>query len=69
MLRVAAGGFLLPRAVGKGFGWFGGPGGAGCACELRGCGLPAVAPLPGLLALLPVLAGRAVRLGGQTRVA
>ena len=26
MLRVAAGGFLLPHALGKLFGWFGGPG-------------------------------------------
>ncbi|MGX9710835.1 DoxX family protein [Stenotrophomonas maltophilia group sp. LNF259] len=69
MLRVAAGGFLLPHALGKLFGWFGGPGLAGFATELRGFGLPAVAPLPLLLALLQVLSGLAVLLGWQTRIA
>jgi len=43
ILRVAAGGFLLPHALGKLFGWFGGPGLAGFAGELRGFGLPAAA--------------------------
>jgi len=69
MLRVAAGGFLLPHALGKLFGWFGGPGLAGFATELRGFGLPAVAPLPLLLSLLQVLSGLAVLLGWQTRIA
>ena len=67
ILRVAAGGFLLPHALGKLFGWFGGPGLAGFAGELRGFGLPAVAPLPLLLALLQVASGLAVLLGWQTR--
>ncbi len=67
ILRVAAGGFLLPHALGKLFGWFGGPGLAGFAAELRGFGLPAVAPLPLLLALLQVASGLAVLLGWQTR--
>lgn len=69
MLRVAAGGFLLPHALGKLFGWFGGPGLHGFAAELRGFGLPAVAPLPLLLSLLQVLSGLAVLLGWHTRIA
>ncbi len=69
MLRVAAGGFLLPHALGKLLGWFGGPGLRGFAGELRGFGLPSAAPLPLLLALLQVLSGLAVLLGWQTRVA
>ena len=69
ILRVAAGGFLLPHALGTLFGWFGGPGLAGFAGELRGFGLPAVAPLPLLLAMLQVASGLAVLLGWQTRIA
>ncbi len=69
LLRVAAGGFLLPHALGKVFGWFGGPGLAGFADELRGFGLPAASPLPLLLALLQVSCGVAVLLGWQARVA
>jgi putative oxidoreductase len=69
VLRVAAGGFLLPHALGKLFGWFGGPGLAGFAEELRGFRLPAPAPLPLLLATLQVVCGLAVLLGWQTRVA
>ncbi|AWH53702.1 hypothetical protein C1924_11185 [Stenotrophomonas sp. ESTM1D_MKCIP4_1] len=69
ILRVAAGGFLLPHALGKLFGWFGGPGLAGFAGELRGFGLPATAPLPLVLALLQVASGLAVLLGWQTRFA
>lgn len=42
---------------------------SGFATELRGFGLPAVAPLPLLLALLQVLSGLAVLLGWQTRIA
>lgn len=67
VLRVAAGGFLLPHALGKLFGWFGGPGLAGFAQELRSFRLPAATPLPLLLASLQVLAGTAVLLGWQTR--
>jgi len=66
MLRVAAGGFLLPHALGKLFGWFGGP---GFGTELRGFGLPSAAPLPLLLALTQVASGLAVLLGWQTRIA
>ncbi|MBH1666206.1 DoxX family protein [Stenotrophomonas maltophilia] len=69
ILRVAAGGFLLPHALGKLFGWFGGPGLSGFAAELRGFGLPSAAPLPLLLAGLQVLSGMAVLLGWQTRIA
>jgi len=69
LMRVAAGGFLLPHALGKLFGWFGGPGLAGFARELQGFGLPARAPAPLLLALLQVAAGMAVLLGWQTRPA
>lgn len=69
MLRVAAGGFLLPHALGKLFGWFGGPGLCGFADELRGFGVPARTPLPLLLALLQVGSGTAVLLGWQTSVA
>lgn len=69
ILRVAAGGFLLPHALGKLFGWFNGPGLVGFASELRGFGLPAAAPLPLLLALLQVVAGTAVMLGWQARAA
>lgn len=68
MLRVAAGGFLLPHALGKLFGWFNGPGLAGFAGELRGFGLPAAAPLPLLLAGVQVLAGLSVLLGWQTHL-
>lgn len=69
VLRLGAGGFLLPHALGKLFGWFNGPGLAGFADELRGFGLPAPAPAPLLLALLQVLCGVAVLLGWQTRMA
>jgi putative oxidoreductase len=69
MLRMAAGGFLLPHALGKLFGWFNGPGLAGFAGELRGFGLPATAPLPLLLAAVQVVAGMSVLLGWQTRLA
>ncbi len=68
-LRVAAGGFLLPHALGKLFGWFGGPGLRGFAQELRTFGLPSAAPLPLLLALLQVISGAAVLFGLYTSVA
>ncbi|WP_145477461.1 DoxX family protein [Stenotrophomonas rhizophila] len=69
VLRLGAGGFLLPHALGKLFGWFNGPGLSGFADELRGFGLPAPAPAPLLLAVLQVLCGVAVLLGWQTRMA
>jgi len=67
ILRMAAGGFLLPHGLGKLAGWFGGPGLAGFASELQQFGLPAAAPLPLLLALVQTLAGLAVLLGAWTR--
>ena len=67
VLRIAAGGFLLPHGLGKLFGWFGGPGIEGFAAELQGFGLPHAAPLPALLALVQTLAGLAVALGLWTR--
>ena len=65
-LRLAAGGFLLPPALGKLFGWFGGPGLNGFADERRGYGRPAPVPAPLLLAVVQVLCGLAVLLGWQT---
>lgn len=67
LLRIAAGGFMLPHGLGKLFGWFGGPGIVGFASELQGFGLPHAAPLPLLLALVQTLAGLAVALGLWTR--
>jgi len=69
LLRVAAGGFLLPHALGKLFGWFGGPGLQGFAAELRGFGLRAPAPMPLLPAVLQVTCGIAVLIGWQTSLA
>lgn len=63
MLRLVAGGFLLPHGLGKLFGWFNGPGLAGFAAELRGYGLPAQAPLPAALAATQTLTGLLVVLG------
>ncbi|MBD9370073.1 DoxX family membrane protein [Xanthomonas sp. XNM01] len=68
VLRVAAGGFLLPHGLGKLLGWFGGPGLGGFAAELEHFGLPSAAPLPLLLALVQTLAGLAVLLGAWTRM-
>jgi len=69
LLRVAAGGFLLPHGFGKLFGWFGGPGITGFAAELRDFGLPAPTPLPLLLALAQTGLGLAVVAGLCTRLA
>ncbi|MGO3128255.1 MAG: DoxX family protein [Luteimonas sp.] len=69
LLRIVAGGFLLPHGLGKLFGWFGGPGLPGFAAELSHFGLPAFAPLPLLLAALQTLAGLCVVLGLFTRAA
>jgi putative oxidoreductase len=69
LLRLVAGGFLLPHGLGKLFGWFGGPGLAGFAAELRDFGLPAPAPLPLLLAAMQTVAGLCVVLGLFTPVA
>src|SRR5687768_529441 len=67
MLRLAAGGFLLPHGLGKLFGWFGGPGLPGFADELHAFGLPAVAPLPLLFAAVQTLSGLFVAIGLSTR--
>lgn len=66
LLRIAAGGFLLPHGLGKLFGGFG-PGLDGFAAELQGFGLPSVAPLPLLLALVQTLSGLLVLVGWRTR--
>lgn len=67
LLRLTAGGFLLPHGLGKLFGWFGGPGLPGFALELREHGLPAAAPVPMLLASLQTLAGAFLVAGLWTR--
>ena len=69
ILRLAAGGFLLPHGLGKLLGWFGGPGIAGFAAELQHFGLPSAAPLPLLLAALQTLLGLMVLAGAFTRIA
>lgn len=67
LLRLAAGGWLLPHGLGKLFGWFGGPGIAGFARELAQFGLPAATPWPGLIACLQTGLGLALLLGLRTR--
>jgi putative oxidoreductase len=67
LIRMAAGGFMLPHGLGKLFGWFNGPGLAGFAVELQGFGLPASAPLPLLLALVQTGLGASVVAGAWTR--
>lgn len=69
LLRLAAGGFLLPHGLGKLFGWFGGPGLAGFAAELQQFGLPSAAPLPLVLAALQTALGLMVVAGAFTRIA
>lgn len=69
LLRVAAGGFLLPHGLGKLLGWFGGPGLGGFAEELEHFGLLADAPLPLLLALAQTVLGLLVLAGAWTRPA
>lgn len=69
ILRLAAGGFLLPHGLGKLLGWFGGPGIAGFATELQHFGLPSAAPLPLLLATLQTALGLLVVVGAFTRIA
>lgn len=69
VLRLAAGGFLLPHGLGKLLGWFGGPGIAGFAAELQHFGLPSAAPLPWLLAALQTVLGLLVVVGAFTRIA
>jgi putative oxidoreductase len=68
VLRAAAGGFLLPHGLGKLAGWFGGPGLGGFADELTHFGLPAMAPLPLLLAGTQTALGILLVLGAWTRV-
>ena len=69
LLRLTAGGFLLPHGLGKLFGWFGGPGTTGFAAELQGFGLSglATAPLPFLLALAQSALGGLVLVGAWGR--
>jgi putative oxidoreductase len=67
LLRVVAGGFLLPHGLGKLFGWFGGPGLAGFSQELVHFGLPNFTPLPLLLALSQSLLGILVLAGAWTQ--
>lgn len=69
ILRSTTGGFLLPHGLGKLFGWFNGPGLGGFAAELQQFGLPAVAPLPLLLASLQTLIGLLLVVGLFTRPA
>ena len=69
LLRLSAGGFLLPHGLGKLLGWFGGPGLGGFAAELQHFGLPTAAPMPLLLAATQTLAGALVALGLFTRAA
>lgn len=69
VLRLAAGGFLLPHGLGKLLGWFGGPGIAGFAAELQHFDLPSAPPLPLLLAALQTLLGLMLVVGACTRIA
>jgi putative oxidoreductase len=69
MLRLAAGGLLLPHGLGKLLGWFGGPGLDGFAAELAAFGLPSGWGLPLGLALVQVLAGALIVLGLWARAA
>ena len=67
LLRLTAGGFLLPHGLGKLLGWFHGPGLVGFAMELRDQGLPSARPWPVLLALLQTVAGLCLVAGFWTR--
>jgi putative oxidoreductase len=67
LLRMVAGGFMLPHGLGKLFGWFGGPGLNGFAAELMGFDLLSFPPLPLLLALAQTVLGAMVVLGAWTR--
>lgn len=69
LLRLAAGGFLLPHGLGKLFGWFGGPRLSGFAIELRDFGLPSARPLPLLLAVMQTLPGLLIVTGLYTTIA
>jgi putative oxidoreductase len=68
ILRIGAGGFLLPHGVGKLLGWFGGPGIEGFADELQYFGLPAAGPVPLVLALMQTGLGILVLAGAWTRL-
>ena len=69
LLRLTAGGLLLPHGLGKLLGWFGGPGLDGFAAELLQFGFPSAAPLPLLLALVQSGVGLLLVLGAFTRTA
>lgn len=66
LLRLGAGGWLLPHGLGKLFGWFGGSGLAGFARELAQFGLPAATPWPGLIACLQTGLGLVLVFGLRT---
>jgi len=68
LLRLSAGGFLLPHGLGKLFGWFGGPGLGGFVQELAQFGLPATPAVALVLAVVQSLFGLTVLLGAWTRV-
>lgn len=68
LLRLCAGGFLLPHGLGKLFGWLGGPGLSGFATELEHFGLPSGPPIPLLLAVAQTALGLFVAVGLWTRV-
>ncbi len=67
LLRLSAGGFLLPHGLGKLFGWFGGPGLGGFVQELAQFGLPATPAVALVLAVVQSLFGLTVLLGAWTR--
>jgi len=68
LLRLSAGGFLLPHGLGKLFGWFGGPGLDGFVQELAHFGLPASPLVALVLAVVQSLFGLTVLLGAWTRI-
>ncbi|GAB2655342.1 DoxX family protein [Arenimonas aestuarii] len=69
LLRLVAGGFLLPHGLGKLTGWFGGPGLSGFVGELAHFGIPGGLAVAFLLALVQTMAGLFVLAGLATRVA
>jgi len=69
VLRVAAGGFLLPHGLGKLVGCFGGPGLDGFALELRHFGVPGGLGTAVALASIQTVSGGLVLAGLATRPA
>lgn len=68
LLRLAAGGFLIPHAAGKLWGAWGGPGISGFQQELAQFGLPDDLWIAWCLALLQLWLGFTVAVGIATRV-